>query len=194
MAFNDLELFNAVKNKDIKSYRVLHSQYSERLYLYALKFVSNEQAKDIVQDIFLYIWTDARKIQITTSLKSYLYTLVKNKCLNLLKHDEIKHKYFDYALIQLKQIELEHYSSVETSLLEKEIDIEMQTHVNELPKQCQKVFKLSRFEHKKNAEIADELSISKKAVEKHITNALKILRKKMSKFLILIISLLSIFF
>jgi len=86
----DKALFLRIKNDDNAAFRQLFHKYYQSLYLFALKFIDEEAAKDLVQDCFFEFWKSRKKIQITSSLSAYLFTGVKNRCYKYLKEEQKK--------------------------------------------------------------------------------------------------------
>jgi len=164
----------------------LFRQYSRPLFYYASKFVENETAKDIVQDIFFKVWSD-RKIIVSKSLNALLFTMVRNSCLQHLEKQKVRNKYLESARLKLQEEELLYFMEEKTSLIEQELEDKLNKVLNSLPERCRQIFLLSRFENKKNKEIAEELEISVKAVEKQITRALATIRTEMKDYLPLLL-------
>lgn len=160
----------------------LFRQYSKPLFYYAAKFVDDEAARDIVQDVFVKLWSD-QTITIRQSLNALLFTMVRNSCLQLIEKQKVRSKYFESAKLKLQEEELRFYIEEKTSLMEQELEDKLNEVLNNLPDRCRQIFTLSRFENKKNKEIAGELDISVKAVEKQITKALGIIRTEMKDYL-----------
>lgn len=133
-------------------------------------------AKDIVQQVFIKLWNSKEKLTIKGSTKAYLYRMVINTSLN---HIEKEKKYTRLEQSYLKD---EEYKTDEQSFKD-EREKKVRYAIAELPKKCQTVFLLSRFENLTNKEIANHLGISVKTVEKHITVAFKALRKKLKPIL-----------
>jgi len=149
------------------------------LYTYAFILVKcDQEAKEIVQHTFYSMWEKRYKLSINSSFKAYLYKSVYNNCLNHLKATKLK---------KVHSLELSDHLLFpvinENSLEQKELEEVISDALNELPEGCRTVFQLSRYEHLKNRELAAQLGISVKAVEAHITKALKILRTKLKDFL-----------
>jgi RNA polymerase sigma-70 factor, ECF subfamily len=128
-------------------------------------------AKDIVQQVFLSLWQKRTELNIHTSSKSYLCRAVVNTAIN---HISRKKKLITLDH-NIKEPAAEE-DTPSTSATTETLDIKVRLAINELPPVCQKVFTLSRFSDLTNKEIACELNISVKAVEKHISKALKTLR------------------
>jgi RNA polymerase sigma-70 factor, ECF subfamily len=181
-------------DRDIKNFEFIFKKYYQRLCFYARKFVDDDAiVKDIVQDIFLNLWDKKEIIEMEIVLRAYLFRSVYNRCLNHLEHKKMAEKHHDKINKELKDLEIEYYNTyaeTEHSLFELEMKID---HVIEsLPEQCRNVFELSRLKGLKNREIADQLKISIKVVEKHISKALLILRQHLVEYLSLILMFIKI--
>ena len=160
----------------------LFRQYSKPLFYYACKFVDEEPAKDIIQDVFLKLWND-HTIKVNESLNGLLFTMVRNKCLQQLEKEKVRTNYFNNAKLQLRKEEIAYYSGEPVSIIQIEMQHQLDLALNKLPDKCRTVFILSRFHEKKNRQIANEMGISVKAVEKHITRALQIMRHELKDYL-----------
>jgi RNA polymerase sigma-70 factor (ECF subfamily) len=165
-------------------------QYSRSLFYYAAKFVDDEVARDIVQDVFVKLWT-TENITVKFSLNGLLFTMVRNSCLQQLEKQKVRNKYFESSKLLIQEEELRFYGEDKASLIELEMENKLNDVLNKLPDRCRQVFMMSRFENKKNKEIAEELDISVKAVEKQITRALSEIRVEMKDYLPLLILLSS---
>jgi RNA polymerase sigma-70 factor (ECF subfamily) len=165
-------------------------QYSRSLFYYAAKFVDDEIARDIVQDVFIKLWT-TENITVKLSLNGLLFTMVRNSCLQQLEKQKVRNKYLESSKHLIQEEELRFYMDDRASLLELEMEDKLNEVLNRLPDRCRQVFTMSRFENKKNKEIAEELDISVKAVEKQITRALSEIRVEMKDYLPLLIFLSS---
>lgn len=179
-------LFTTTRNPEL--FDDLFRQYSKPLFYYAAKFVDDEAARDIVQDVFVKLWSD-QSITIKQSLNALLFTMVRNSCLQQLEKQKVRNKYFESAKLKLQEEELRFYMEEKNSLLEQELENKLNEVLGSLPDRCRQIFTMSRFENKKNKEIAAELDISVKAVEKQITKALGTIRTEMKDYLPLLIFL-----
>jgi len=189
----EIKLIDQIRNKDQQAFRSLFDCYYKQLYAYARKFVHDDIAHNAVQDLFASIWQKSNSITITTSLQNYLISGVRNNCLHWLEKQKVRNKYVNDTAIQMAIDELNFYANTEDSyqsLIEAELQGKLNEAISKLPPQCQKVFIMSRSEGKKNKEIAEELGISVKAVEKHLTKALKILKEDLKDYLPLLLALL----
>jgi len=179
-------ILQALKNSDSTIYKELFDKYSTSLFYYACKFISTDVARDIIQEVFISIWTQRENLNISSSLNSYLFGITRNKCLKSLQ----KQKQLGYSTdLQLSEIEYYDSSNAINSLIEKELMGHYEEVLAKLPPKCLEVFLMSRKEGLKNREIAAQLSISEKAVEKHISKALKLLKEDLKDYLPLLVYL-----
>ncbi|MGV8095787.1 MAG: RNA polymerase sigma-70 factor [Mangrovibacterium sp.] len=160
----------------------LFEHYSRPLFYYALKFVDEEAAKDIVQDVFLKLWSD-KHLHVSRSLDGLLFTMVRNKCLQHIEKQKVRLTWQQSSGLRLKEDEILFYSTEASSLIEQELQGLLEKAIDSLPEKCREVFILSRYHEKMNKEIAEELGISIKTVEKHITTAMKLLRTALKDYL-----------
>jgi RNA polymerase sigma-70 factor (ECF subfamily) len=179
-----------VNNDKPELFDEIFRHYAKPLFYYASKFVDDEVARDIVQDTFLKLWAN-RTITIKKSLNALLFTMVRNECLQNIDKLKVRNKYLNSTKIKLQEEELQFYVNEKTSLIEQELEKKLNDVLAGLPERCQQVFKMSRFENKKNKEIAQELNISVKAVEKQITKALATIRTEMKEYLPVVIFICS---
>lgn len=144
-----------------------------------------EAAKGIAQDAFIKLWKNREKVNEINGIKSFLYTATKSGCLDYLRHEKIKLKHQNNKLAarenSLNQEVLEAFGFESCEF--KELEILIQKTIDALPERCRDIFIKSRFENKKNKEIAKELGIAIKSVEGNITKALKVLKQNLSPFL-----------
>lgn len=186
--FLNKELFSINKNAEL--FDEIFRQYSKSLFYYAAKFVDDEIARDIVQDVFAKLWSD-QTIIIKHSLNSLLFTMVRNNCLQYLEKQRVRDRYFESTKLILQKEELLFYMEERTSLIEQELEDELKKVLDNLPERCRQIFVMSRYDNKKNREIAEELNISIKAVEKQITKALASIHLEMKDYLPLLMFLSS---
>ena len=118
-------------------------------------------------------------LTIETSLKSYLYRMIRNSCLNVIKHEKVKQQHVAHELAVMEVL----HESVSQNVQANELEIKIAEAMKTLPEQCRLVFQLSRFEELKYQEIADQLQISIKTVENHMGKALKLMRVQLKDYL-----------
>ena len=165
-----------------------------RLFLFAKEYVLfDEEAENIVQDIFLMLWEKREALRVDVSLTAYLFTLVKNKCIDFLRHqmveqmysENVKHEYNEELNVKLFALEsFDHNCSSE-----EDIETLLRNAIDKLPERCRLIFIKSRIEGKKYKEIAEELNLSVNTVEGQISIALKKLREELKDYLPLLLFL-----
>jgi len=165
---------------DRQGFESLFKTFFPSLTHFARKYVPDiDTAKEITHDVFLNLWTKRDVIDSSTSLKSYLFTSVYNRCMNYVRDQRKFNKDAQvFNIIEQEAQEIPH-DHLETQELESRI-IEA---LNSLPARCKEIFMLSRYEGVNYAEIAKRLGISIKTVETQMSKALRILRKKLSDYL-----------
>lgn len=184
MELTDKHILERLQKGDEQVFEEFFKTYYERLCNYANTILNDmDEAEEMVQGAFLAMWEKRETIEVHSSLKSYLYRAVYNSSLNHVKHLKVRQKYDNW---HQHNATLEHNSTSE-SLIASELDAIAQNAINNLPPQCQNVFKLSRFENLSYAEIAEQMGISVKTVENHMIKALKVLREKLKDYLPLLI-------
>jgi len=167
----------------LKEYKSLFDKLYTSLCLFANKYLENlEVSKDIVQDVFIKIWEDKIEFQNENNIKSYLYTSVKNKCLDYLKSK--RYRSTDHLSTgEIEQLETEPFFLREVVILETSSIIE--NAINTLPTRCAQIIRLSIKEFS-NADIADELGISINTVKAQKKIAYKRLKPLLKDYFILI--------
>ena len=175
---------------DESSFKVIFNFFYPRIYHFVREYIPNDDlAENMVQDTFLILWDNRQNLKSDTNINAWLYTVARNNCLKKLRDDKSgKGSLFSHRINGLElEMNLNALSSLDTSELTfSEIERIIENTLAELPPQCRKIFELSRFENRKNKEIAEELEISVKAVEGQITKALKIFKKTLKDFLPLV--------
>lgn len=164
------QLLKLLSKQRESALKELYNRYWEPLYFHAWKVLGDKNAsEDVVQEVFIDLWEKGKFGKIE-NLSAYLYQAVKYKTLMALRKNRITEKHLEV----IKQI-----SPVQTfdrTLHMKELHDEITHHLEQLPPRCREVFYKSRFEHLRNEEIAEQLNISKRTVETHISHALRYLR------------------
>ena len=129
-------------------------------------------AEELVQDTFINLYQHKMSLDCNTSIKAYLYVILKNKITDFYRQEVVHQRYADYIVNHTSSETISPLAYVETRELEKIL----KDAINNLPPQCQKVFKLSREQYLSDKEIAAEMGISVKTVEQHKGKALRLLR------------------
>jgi RNA polymerase sigma-70 factor, ECF subfamily len=182
------QLITTLKAGDLTAFEMLFRTYYQPLCNYAYTFVQDrDEAEEIVQSTFLNIWEKRESLSIHTGVKPYLYAMVRNACLNLIKHEKIKQQ---HAAMEMAVAERS-VESVARTVMASELETKIYQAMDHLPEQCRLIFKLSRFEELKYAEIAQQLDISVKTVENQMGKALRIMREQLKDYLPLLIILMN---
>lgn len=188
MILPEQQQLEALTAGDITAFEMIFRTYYQPLCSYAYTFLQDkEEAEEIVQSTFMSVWEKHNTISIRTSVKSYLYAMVRNACLNVIKHEKIKQKH----AVEEIALSPQSHDSVSNTIASVELETKIQEAMEKLPEQCRLVFKLSRFEELKYSEIAEQLNISVKTVENHMGKALKIMREQLKDYLPIIIVLMN---
>jgi len=181
--------------KDEKNhFRNIFQDYYQPLYHLIMSYIEDEdEAKGVVQDAFVKLWEIRNELRAESNLRNFLFTLVKNNCLNILKRRQILLKHHETIRLMELHYQYESLDRMSDNYLElKELQEKIALAVKNLPEHCRIVFEMSRFDEMKNREIAEKLGISQKTVEAHLTKALKILRNELRDYLPVIVALYKI--
>lgn len=177
---SDSDIVNAIRQGQESAFEQMFRTYYERLCRYADTLLKDaDEAEEMVQTVFLTIWEKRAELEITLSLKAYLYRAVHNHCLNRIKHFSVRETHREYSLY----FQADGYDSVTEAIQANELEERIERAVSKLPEQCQVVFRMSRFDEMKYQEIADQLGLSVKTIENQIGKALRIMRHELADYL-----------
>lgn len=166
------------------AYEELYYRYHDLLYGYIYnKLKDKEEAQDVVHDVLIKLWTNRAQLENVKSLKSYLFTSVRNKAFDFFAQKKISDKYLD----SLKDALAQYSPTADYTIREKDLDVYIKKQISLLAPKMREVFELSRYEYRSNAEIAELLGISKNTVETQIKRALKVLKYKLTTLLSIIL-------
>lgn len=173
-----------LQNQNKSVYKNVFNHFYKGLVVYANNFLYDQQAsEDVVQEIFIVLWENAKDIEIKTSLKAYLFAMVRNKCLNYLKSikitDDLNLIDFNSALLLEEDFDI--ISEEEKAIVYRQI----LKIVESFPESMQQIFKLKFIENYKYNEIADELGISVNTVKTQLKRA----KSKISESIPLLLAL-----
>ncbi|TSE11476.1 RNA polymerase sigma-70 factor [Aquimarina algiphila] len=179
----DSFLIKNINEGNEEAFKILFELYYSKLLYVAKNYISStEDAEEIVQDVFLKTWKKRKNI--STNINGYLFKITKNSCLDYLRSK--KHKLSSSNNIVQLEAFINHNALADknaSSIIEKELARKIQLSIELLPEKCKKVFIKSRIEGLKNKEISNELDISVKTVENHISRAIKHMRLHLREFL-----------
>lgn len=154
------------------TFREVFDECYEDLCRYAFSIVKDfDQAEDIVQSMFMKLWEKRESLEITGSVRSYMFRSVYNQCINQLEHRAIKGKYDESIRVEAARDEQQ------PDVFPEELEQNIRKAVEALPPQCRSIFIMSRYEELRYSEIAERLGISVNTIQNHVSKALKLLRE-----------------
>jgi len=166
-----------------QNFERLFRDFFPPLMAFARKILGDEDdAREVVHQVFINLWEKRAEVDLSSSLKSYLFTSVHNRSLNVIRD----RKKFSSEEVPEVAGEWDVSAQIESMELEEKI----RESIASLPEKCREIFELNRFSGLKYSEIASQLGISVKTVENQMTKALKILREQLGKYLGLLLWLL----
>lgn len=178
-------------SKTKKKFSDMYTLYYIKMLRFSRTYVTTEEdAENIVQDTFLYLWEHLELLNEIEHLDAFLFTLIKNRCLNFLKHQSyIQRKFCSFKdneelEAQLNLYALEQFNETASSIAE--IEELLKQAMQKLPERCKEIFLLSRIEGLKYKEIAERLNISINSVENQISIALRKLRSEFKEYILLL--------
>ncbi len=159
--------YTAIKDGDRKAFTSCFQQHAEQLYLYAVGFLGDkEEARDIVQNVFIYVWENREKLTFTDYLPSYLFRSVKHACIDYKLHEKVKKRYHDEKIKNGEYPE-EYEDDFDEQYLK------LQRIIETLPSKCREIFILGCVEELSYKEIANQLNLSVNTVKTQMKIAYK---------------------
>jgi RNA polymerase sigma-70 factor (ECF subfamily) len=180
----DIALFEALREGDKKAFDRLFLKYYPRLCAYARQYVNFNDAEEIVQDIMIWFWENRSMQVFESSLKSYLFKAVKNRCITLINRNELRRR-----IMYTVHKDMEHIYEDPDFYVAEELTNKIEEALQSLPQTYREAFELNRFYKMSYKEIAEQMNISSKTVDYRIQQALKILRVKLKDYLPLLLFL-----
>lgn len=155
------------------AFDIIYETYCDKIYRLAFRFLKDrEQSEEIVQECFINLWMSRQKLNPEGNIWLYLYVIAKRLSLNTLRQicqsRELTGKLINYTTTV--------HNNTEEDILVHDLEQFTEKIINQLPKQQQLIFRLSRIEHLSHKEIADQLQISPNTVKNHMVEALKTLK------------------
>lgn len=175
----ELLLLEDLRKGSVQAFEQIFKHHWFQLYeLAKSKVHSHDEAEEIIQQIFSTLW-EKRETLLITNLSHYLQTAVKNRVINLIRSKITQEKYWNYykAFIPAQ------HDATRNAVEFDDLNNAVERAVNGLPAKSREVFRLSRMEGRSNAEIADLLKVSEKAIEYHLTKSLRQLKLHLKDFI-----------
>lgn len=183
--------YDKIREGNQEAFRLLFEYYYPKIKALAYRFVDNEIAEDLTQDLFTSLWIHRQKIQ-PENIGSFLFKSIQNRCINHLKHNAVANNYNAYLTIAQQRIEYLnqiHDNQVWSYVNNQNLKEVIKTAVHQLPPKCAEAFIKAYFQDMSNKEIADSMSISVRTAETHIYKALTLLRDILKDITLLIVIL-----
>lgn len=174
---SEKQLVTRLTNSDEQAFRQIYVNYKFKIFTFSIKILKNrELAEDLVQDVFTYLWESRCFINPDNNFSSYLFTISKNRILNILKRMNVERNYID----KIFEAKGTFFDFADVNLIDSEYRLLFEQAIETLPPTRKKVFKLSRVQYMTHKEIATELDISVYTVQEHISESLKIIKQYLS--------------
>lgn len=166
---------------------IIYKTYYNKAFLFSKSYVKDQLvAEDIASESLLAFWRQIKREEVKYPV-ALLLTILKNKSLDYIKHNELQYEVFDKLTENYKRELTLRISSLEAfepeSLFVGELRKIIEDTLASLPEQTRRIFEMSRYENKSNKDIAENLEITTKGVEYHISKALKVLRTNLKDYL-----------
>jgi len=172
-----------LKSGDHVAFTEIYNRYKGLLYIHAYKMLRDEEeAKDVLHELFAALWARGKDLVLHTSLSNYLYSAVRNRVLDVVSHKQVESVYLE----SLQHFMEEGDCITDHLLREKDLAAIIEREIAALPAKMREVFELSRKANLTHKEIAEQLKISEQTVKKQVSNALKILRVKLGVLVYLV--------
>lgn len=166
-----------LSNKE-KQFDDVFREFYKPLFLFARKIIpDSEIISDLLQDVFEKVWYKFEDLNSINNIQSYLFSSIRNECLNYIRRQKVKDEYYQYEL-KNKELELNHFSE-DKSLYEDERLKKVNTIINNLPDKYKEVVVLSRLNNYSNKEISKELDIPVRTVETRLYRGLKKIKEEL---------------
>lgn len=174
MEANESYIVTGIRNKEKEAFHYLYEHYYSPMVMYAGSYLyDEEEARDCVQELFYRLWDRAPAFHIDTSLRAYLYTSLRHKCLNVLRDRKIRDSHQD------KLFEATLFSGEEDPGMDETVRKRLDEALEALPGRCKEVFLMKILEGKKNREIADQMGLAETTVKTQVQRAYRMLREKL---------------
>ncbi len=180
----DHQLCQRLIGGDKRAYELLFEKFYPELCAYACQWVELEDAENVVQDIMLWLWQNHRELHIETTLRTYLFTATKNRCLTLINRGQMRQR----IMSSLHKAMEEQFEAPDFYIL-GDLVTKLEEALDELPESYREAFVQHRFNNKSYKDIAAEMGVSQKTIEYRISQAIRLLRVSLKDYLPLLVLL-----
>lgn len=183
VACTDEQLVLLIANDDTNAFKQLYNRYWKKLLTLAYaRLQSDVLAEEVVQDCFINLWKRRHSIKLKYSFHTYISAVLRYEIMaQLAQSSKVPHSSVDIETVIIQDCATQQWLDFD------ELRHQFESALTTLPEKCQLVFRLSREGGYTDKQISENLSISHKTVEAHISKALKILRLTLGNFLILLL-------
>jgi RNA polymerase sigma-70 factor (ECF subfamily) len=181
---DDTTLASGIRKDNLKAFELLYDRYKEKIYFFSIRYLADKSdAEEIVQMVFISLWEHRQTLDVSKSIKSYIYKITVNHIYNYLKKKAIQRRYIETELLKSEGSSNSTLDNIFYIELEKKIIL----IISSLSAQQQLIFRLSRFEGLSHEEIAKKLELSIRTVENQIYRVLKVIKMHLKEELFLLI-------
>ena len=173
------KLLKQLKAGNKETINELYTHYSQRLYRFAVGYLkSEEDARDVIQEVFIRLWNKREELKKDTNLEAFLFTVAKNTIISEFRKKISNKEYLEY----LRSVVVKNNSDTESQVDYALLTERLEQLIHDLPEQRRRVYLLSKNQGYTNKAIAEELHISVKTVEDHMTKALRYLKENLKEY------------
>lgn len=177
--YSDEELMREIKADNMFAFDVLYRKYSKKLYKFGYSILkSQEEAENLIQDVYLNLWENRYKVEKNASIKYYLFTIAYNSAITIIRKKARESEFVEYV----KTLQEINEDPVNMELEYNELVNKLDEIIRELPQRQKEVYLLHKVEGLKYSEIAERLNISVNTIENHMSRALKTIREKLGNY------------
>ncbi|MNK26569.1 ECF RNA polymerase sigma factor SigW [compost metagenome] len=173
----DTELTTLLKDGDQFAFTEIYNRHWKLIYAHVYKMLRDEDdAKDVVQEVFGNLWIRAASIKSTANVSGLLYIAARNKVFDLIGKNKVRADYIG----EIASFMSDSGNAQMDTIDEKRILEILEREIQKLPPKMREIFELSRKENLSHKEIASKLNISEQTVKKQVQNALKVIKPKLN--------------
>jgi RNA polymerase sigma-70 factor (family 1) len=187
----DEQIMQKILEKDPEAFNEVYNKLYRKLFLFANSLIANtEEARDIVTESFIKLWSQENYFSNMTHLQVYFYTVIKNACIDYLRRDKLK------AKIENRLVKEEHITEniIEKKYQEAELVQILYDRINQLPDRMQQVFKLTYLDGFSRTEVAQMLNLSENTIRNTNAAAMKALRLTLGVEQVMILIFITLLF
>lgn len=174
---SDEILLSKIKDNNGSAFNTLFTKYYKKLCFYAERITHNgDQAEEVVQELFIRIWENRKTIEVDKSVKAYLYRSTYNRSVNALR--SLK----KFEVVEEEKISEKSYQCADNDILYFELEVRLFEIIDSFSEKQRNVFIMKRFDNRSYKEIAAELSMSERMVEKYLSKSLSALRQALNEY------------